>query len=60
MLIAPSATLVSLILPFKGESSTAPLTVFLAGILYFVICFQVVSRLSANMFGMAQGKLVSS
>ena len=38
-LIVPSATHVSVIFPFKGESSTAPLTVFLACILYFVICF---------------------
>ena len=50
-LIAPSATHVSVILPFKGKSSTAPLTVFLARILYFVICFRVVSRLSADAFG---------
>ena len=39
VLIAPSATHVSVVLPFKGESSTTPLTVFLARILYFVICF---------------------
>ena len=39
MLIVPSATLVLLVLPFEGESSTAPLIVFLVGILYFVICF---------------------
>ena len=50
MLIVPSTTLVSLVLPFEGESSTAPLTVFLAGILYFVICFQVVSQPSADTF----------
>ena len=50
-LIAPSARHVSVILPFKGESSTAPLTVFLARILYFVICFRVVSRPSADAFG---------
>ena len=39
MLIAPSATHVSVILPFKGESSTTPLTVFLACILYFCHLF---------------------
>ena len=50
-LIAPSARHVSVILPFEGESSTAPLIVFLACILYFVICFRVVSRLSADTFG---------
>ena len=50
-LITPSATHVSVVLPFKGESSTAPLTVFLARILYFVICFRVVSRPSADTFG---------
>ena len=60
MLIAPSATLVSLVLPFEGKSSTAHLAVFLAGILYFVICFQVVSRPSADMFGTALGKLILS
>ena len=38
-LIAPSATHVSVVLPFKGESSTAPLTVFLACILYFCHLF---------------------
>ena len=38
-LIALSATHVSVDLPFEGKSSTAPLTVFLACILYFVICF---------------------
>ena len=38
-LIAPSATHVSVILPFEGESSTAPLTVFLACILYFCHLF---------------------
>ena len=42
-LIAPSARHVSVVLPFEGESSTTPLTVFLACILYFVICFRVVS-----------------
>ena len=52
-LIAPSATHVSVVLPFKGKSSTAPLAVFLACILYFVICFWVVSRLSANTFSVA-------
>ena len=39
MLIAPSATHVSVVLPFEGESSTAPLTVFLACILYFCHLF---------------------
>ena len=38
-LIAPSATHVSVVLPFKGESSTAPLTIFLACILYFCHLF---------------------
>ena len=38
-LIVPSAMLVSLVLPFEGKSSTAPLIVFLVGIPYFVICF---------------------
>ena len=38
-LIAPSATHVSVVLPFKGESSTASLTVFLACILYFCHLF---------------------
>ena len=38
-LIAPSATHVSVVLPFKGESSTTPLTVFLACILYFCHLF---------------------
>ena len=38
-LIVPSATHVSVILPFEGESSTAPLTVFLACILYFCYLF---------------------
>ena len=52
-LIMLSATHVSVDLPFEGESSTAPLTVFLACILYFVICFRVVSRSSADMFGAA-------
>ena len=52
-LIAPSATHVLVVLPFKGESSTAPLTIFLARILYFVICFRVVSRPSADTFGVA-------
>ena len=52
-LIVPSATHVSVVLPFEGESSTAPLTVFLARILYFVICFQVVSRPSADTLGVA-------
>ena len=50
-LIAPSARHVSVVLPFEGESSTAPLTIFLACILYFVICFWVVSRPSADTFG---------
>ena len=53
MLIVPSTKHVSVVLPFKGESSTAPLTVFLASILYFVICFRVVSQLSADTFSMA-------
>ena len=52
-LIPPSAIHVSVNLPFEGESSTAPLAIFLVGILYFVICFQAVSRLSANMFSAA-------
>ena len=52
-LIVPSATHVSVVLPFKGESSTAPLTIFLARILYFVICFRVVSRPSADTLGVA-------
>ena len=39
MLIAPSARHVSVVLPFEGESSTAPLTVFLACILYFCHLF---------------------
>ena len=39
MLIVPSATHVSVVLPFKGESSTAPLTIFLACILYFCHLF---------------------
>ena len=38
-LIAPSTTHVSVVLPFEGESSTAPLTVFLACILYFCHLF---------------------
>ena len=38
-LFAPSATHVSVVLPFEGESSTAPLTVFLACILYFCHLF---------------------
>ena len=38
-LIAPSTTHVSVILPFEGESSTAPLTIFLACILYFCYLF---------------------
>ena len=38
-LIAPSATHVSVVLPFEGESSTAPLTIFLACILYFCHLF---------------------
>ena len=42
MLIVPSTTHVSVVLPFEGKSSAAPLTVFLACILYFVICFRVV------------------
>ena len=36
MLIALSATHVSVIFPFKGESSTAPLIIFLH--LYIVFC----------------------
>ena len=39
MLIVPSATHVSVILPFEGKSSTTPLTVFLACILYFCHLF---------------------
>ena len=39
MLIAPSTTHISVVLPFKGKSSTAPLTVFLACILYFCHLF---------------------
>ena len=39
MLIMPSATHVSVVLPFEGESSTAPLTIFLACILYFCHLF---------------------
>ena len=39
MLIVPSATHVSVVLSFKGESSTTPLTVFLACILYFCHMF---------------------
>ena len=50
-LIMPSATLVSVVLPFESESRTAPLIVFFVGILYFVICFQAGSRPSADMFG---------
>ena len=38
-LISPSTTCVSVVLPFEGESSTAPLTVFLACILYFCHLF---------------------
>ena len=38
-LIAPSARHVSVVLPFEGKSSTAPLTVFLACILYFCHLF---------------------
>ena len=38
-LITLSATHVSVDLPFEGESSTAPLTVFLACILYFCHLF---------------------
>ena len=38
-LIAPSARHVSVVLPFEGESSTTPLTVFLACILYFCHLF---------------------
>ena len=38
-LIAPSTRHVSVVLPFEGESSTAPLTVFLACILYFCHLF---------------------
>ena len=38
-LITPSTTHVSVVLPFEGESSTAPLTVFLACILYFCHLF---------------------
>ena len=39
MLIAPSARHVSVVLPFKSEFSTAPLTIFLACILYFCHLF---------------------
>ena len=52
-LIAPSATHVSVVLPLKGKSSTPPLTIFLACILYFVICFRVVSQPSTDTFGVA-------
>ena len=38
-LITPSARHVSVVLPFEGESSTAPLTIFLACILYFCHLF---------------------
>ena len=38
-LIVPSTTHVSVVLPFEGESSTAPLTIFLACILYFCHLF---------------------
>ena len=38
-LIAPSARHVSVVLPFEGVSSTAPLTIFLACILYFCHLF---------------------
>ena len=38
-LITPSTRHVSVVLPFEGESSTAPLTVFLACILYFCHLF---------------------
>ena len=38
-LITPFATHISVILPFEGESSTAPLTVFLTCILYFCHLF---------------------
>ena len=60
MLILPSATHVSVILSFEGESSTAPLTFFFASILYFVICFQVVSQPSPNTFSAAWGESASS
>ena len=39
MLIMPSTTHVSVILPFEGKSSTAPLAIFLACILYFCHLF---------------------
>ena len=39
MLIAPSTRHVSVVLPFEGKSSTTPLTVFLACILYFCHLF---------------------
>ena len=48
MLITPSATLVSLVLPFEGESSTAPLIIFLVGILYFAICMFLSSFLTVS------------